>query len=147
MAQQVFWLAKTLEQMSPEEFESLCDGCGKCCLHKLEDEDTGDVYYTKVACRYLDHDTCRCQEYTERQRLVEACAVLTPASVQDTYWLPETCAYRLVAEGIPLFDWHPLISGDPESVHSAGISVRGRVVHENTVDLDDLEDHVVRWVN
>lgn len=147
MAQQVFWLAKTLEQMSAEEFESLCDGCGKCCLHKLEDEDTGDVYYTKVACRYLDHDTCRCQEYTERQRLVEACAVLTPATVQDTYWLPETCAYRLVAEGIPLFDWHPLISGDPESVHTAGISVRGRVVHENLVNPDDLEDYVVRWVN
>jgi uncharacterized protein len=127
MAVRVFWLAKTLEQMSPEEFESLCDGCGKCCLHKLEDEDDGDVYYTNVACRYLDHDTCRCQEYTDRQRLVEAC--------------------RLVAEGIPLFDWHPLISGDPESVHTAGISVRGRVVHENTVNPDDLEDYVVRWVN
>ena len=98
MAQQVFWLAKTLEQMSPEEFESLCDGCGKCCLHKLEDEDTGDVYYTKVACRYLDHDTCRCQEYTNRQQLVAACAVLTPETVKDTYWLPETCAYRLVAD-------------------------------------------------
>jgi len=147
MAQQVFWLAKTLAQMSPEEFESLCDGCGKCCLHKLEDENTGDVYYTKVACRYLDHDTCRCQEYTERQRLVQACAVLTPDTVKDTYWLPETCAYRLVAERIPLFDWHPLISGDPESVHAAGISVRGRVVHESTVNPDDMEDYVVRWVN
>jgi len=147
MAQQVFWLAKKLEQMSQEEFESLCDGCGKCCLHKLEDEDTGDVYYTKVACRYLDHDTSRCQEYTNRQRLVEACAVLTPESVKDTYWLPETCAYRLVAEGIPLFDWHPLVSGDPDSVHTAGISVRGRVVHEESVDIDDLEDYVVRWVN
>ncbi len=92
MAVRVFWLEKTLEQMSAEEFESLCDGCGKCCLHKLEDEDSGDVYYTKVACRYLDHDTCRCQEYTDRQRLVEACAVLTPQTVGYTYWLPETCA-------------------------------------------------------
>ncbi|MEN0036470.1 MAG: YcgN family cysteine cluster protein [Cellvibrio sp.] len=147
MAQQVFWLAKTLEQMSPEEFESLCDGCGKCCLHKLEDEDDGDVYYTNVACRYLDHDTCRCQAYTDRQRLVEACAVLTPATVKETYWLPETCAYRLKAEGIPLFDWHPLISGDPNSVHQAGVSVAGRVIHENAVDPDDLEDHIVRWVN
>lgn len=147
MAQQVFWLAKTLEQMSAEEFESLCDGCGKCCLHKLEDEDTGDVYYTKVACRYLDHDTCRCQEYTNRQQLVEACAVLTPDTVKDTYWLPETCAYRLIADGIPLFDWHPLVSGDPDSIHSAGVSVRGRVVHEASVNPDDFEDYVVRWVN
>lgn len=147
MAQQVFWRAKTLQEMSTEEFESLCDGCGKCCLHKLEDEDSGDVYYTKVACRYLDHDTCRCQEYTERQQLVEACAVLTPASVQETYWLPETCAYRLVAEGIPLFDWHPLVSGDPNSVHEAGISVAGRVVHEQDVDPEDFEDYVIRWVN
>ncbi len=147
MAQQVFWRAKKLEQMSQEEFESLCDGCGKCCLHKLEDEDTGDVYYTKVACRYLDHDTSRCQEYTDRQRLVEACAVLTPATVKETYWLPETCAYRLVAEGIPLFDWHPLVSGDPNSVHMAGVSVRGRIVHEQSVNVEDLEDYVIRWVN
>jgi uncharacterized cysteine cluster protein YcgN (CxxCxxCC family) len=147
MAQQVFWRAKTLQEMSNEEFESLCDGCGKCCLHKLEDEDTGDVYYTKVACRYLDHDTCRCQEYTDRQQLVEACAVLTPATVKETYWLPETCAYRLIAEGIPLFDWHPLVSGDPESVHLAGISVAGRVVHEQDVDPEDFEDYVIRWVN
>lgn len=147
MAQQVFWRAKKLEQMSQEEFESLCDGCGKCCLHKLEDEDTGDVYYTKVACRYLDHDTSRCREYTDRQRLVEACAVLTPATVKETYWLPETCAYRLVAEVIPLFDWHPLVSGDPNSVHMAGVSVRGRIVHEQSVNVEDLEDYVIRWVN
>lgn len=147
MAHQVFWRTKTLTEMSVEEFESLCDGCGKCCLHKLEDEDTGDVYYTKVACRYLDHDTCRCQAYTDRQQLVEACAVLTPASVKDTYWLPETCAYRLIAEGIPLFDWHPLVSGDPDTVHTAGISVAGRVVHEQDVNPDDFEDYVIRWVN
>lgn len=147
MAQQVFWQRKTFQEMSPEEFESLCDGCGKCCLHKLEDEDSGDVYYTKVACRYLDHDTCRCQEYTDRQQLVEACAVLTPDSVKETYWLPETCAYRLVADGILLFDWHPLVSGDPDSVHKAGISVAGRVVHEQDVDPEDYEDYVIRWVN
>ncbi|UUA73356.1 YcgN family cysteine cluster protein [Cellvibrio sp. QJXJ] len=147
MAQQVFWQRKTFQEMSPEEFESLCDGCGKCCLHKLEDEDSGDVYYTKVACRYLDHDTCRCQEYTDRQQLVEACAVLTPDSVKETYWLPETCAYRLVADGFPLFDWHPLVSGDPDSVHKAGISVAGRVVHEQDVDPEDYEDYVIRWVN
>lgn len=146
MAHQVFWAAKTLEQMSSSEFESLCDGCGKCCLHKLEDEDTGDVYYTKVACRYLDHDSCRCQEYTNRQTLVPECVVLTPESVKDTYWLPETCAYRLIAEGAPLFDWHPLISGDPDSVHKAGMSVAGQVVHEHAVNPDDMEDYIVRWV-
>lgn len=147
MAQQVFWRAKTLQEMTPEEFEALCDGCGKCCLHKLEDEDTGDVYYTKVACRYLGEDDCRCKEYPRRQELVEACAVLTPDAVKDVFWLPETCAYRLIAENIPLFDWHPLVSGDPESVHAAGISVRGRVIAEDQVDPDDLEDYIIRWVN
>ena len=146
MAQQVFWRAKTLEQMTPSEFESLCDGCGKCCLHKLQDEDTDEVYYTKVACRFLDHDNCQCQVYHERQKHVPDCVVLTPQSVQETYWLPETCAYRLIAEGIPLFDWHPLLSGEPASVRKAGMSVAGQVVHENSVDLNDLEDYVVRWV-
>lgn len=146
MAQQVFWVAKKLHEMSAAEFESLCDGCGKCCLHKLEDEDSGDVYYTKVACRYLDHNSCRCQAYTERQQLVAECAVLTPESVKDTYWLPETCAYRLIDEGLPLFDWHPLVSGDPQSVHAAGMSVAGKVLHENAVAPDDYEDYIVRWV-
>ncbi len=146
MAQQVFWLAKKLGEMSKAEFEALCDGCGKCCLHKLEDEDTGDVYYTKVACRYLDHTSCRCQAYDQRQQLVPECVVLTPESVKDTYWLPETCAYRLIDQGLPLFDWHPLISGDPDSVHKAGMSVSGQVLHEQDVAEEDLEDHIVRWV-
>lgn len=146
MAQRVFWATKKLHEMSAEEFESLCDGCGKCCLHKLEDEDSGDVYYTKVACRYLDHNSCRCQAYNDRQTLVAECAVLTPETVKDTYWLPETCAYRLIDEGLPLFDWHPLISGDPDSVHAAGMSVSGKVLHENAVAQDDLEDYIVRWV-
>jgi len=146
MPVQVFWRAKKLHEMSTSEFESLCDGCGKCCLHKLEDEDSGDVFYTKVACRFLDHDTCKCQVYDERQKHIPACVTLTAESVKDTYWLPETCAYRLISEGIPLFDWHPLISGDPHSVHKAGMSVAGQVLHENSVNPDDLEDHIVRWV-
>jgi uncharacterized protein len=146
MAVQVFWYAKTLHEMSAEEFESLCDGCGKCCLHKLEDEDNGDVYYTKVACRFLDHANCKCKVYDERQKHVPECIVLTPTSVTETYWLPETCAYRLIAEGIPLFDWHPLVSGDPNSVHKAGMSVAGQVIDEASVNIDDLEDYVVRWV-
>ncbi len=146
MPVQVFWRAKKLHEMSRTEFESLCDGCGKCCLHKLEDEDTGDVFYTKVACRFLDDASCKCQVYEERQVHVPDCIALTPESVQETYWLPETCAYRLIDEGIPLFDWHPLVSGDPESVHKAGMSVAGLVVPENSVNPDDLEEYVVRWV-
>lgn len=146
MPVQVFWLAKKLHEMSPTEFESLCDGCGKCCLHKLEDEDTGDVYYTKVACRFLNHDTCKCEVYPERQKHIPDCLTVTPESVKDTFWLPETCAYRLIDEGIPLFDWHPLVSGDPDSVHKAGMSVAGLVINENSVNTDDLEDYIVRWV-
>ncbi len=146
MPVQVFWRAKKLHEMSPSEFESLCDGCGKCCLHKLEDEDTGDVFYTKIACRFLDHDTCKCQVYDERKKHIPDCVTLTPDSVKDTYWLPETCAYRLIAEGIPLFDWHPLVSGDPDSVHKMGMSVAGQVLHENSVSPEDFEDHIVRWV-
>lgn len=146
MAVQVFWRAKTLAQMTLPEFESLCDGCGKCCLHKLEDEDTGAVYYTNVACRYLDHDSCQCQSYEDRQKNVPDCVVLKPETVKETYWLPETCAYRLIAEGLPLFDWHPLLTGDPASVHKAGMSVAKQVVHENLVKPEDLEDYVVRWV-
>lgn len=146
MAAQVFWRTKTLQEMTPGEWESLCDGCGKCCLHKLEDEDTGDVFYTRVACRYLDHDQCRCQAYSQRQALVPGCVVLTPDSVKDTWWLPETCAYRLLDEGLPLFDWHPLVSGDPDSVHKAGMSVAGKVLAEASVAEDDYEDYIIRWV-
>lgn len=146
MAQQVFWIQKSLQEMTQEEFEAVCDGCGKCCLHKLEDEDSGDVFYTKVACRFLDHNTCRCQSYSDRQQKVPDCVVLTPATLAETYWLPETCAYRLLDEGLPLFDWHPLVSGDPDSVHRANMSVANKVIAEENVDLDDLEDYVIRWV-
>lgn len=141
-----FWEVKTLEQMSASEWESLCDGCGKCCLHKLEDEDNGDIHYTNLACRYLDDDTCRCQAYEERQRLVPDCIVLRPEDVAEFHWLPDTCAYRLLAEGNPLPDWHPLRSGDPASVHRAGISARGRTVSEAEVAEEDWEDCIVHWV-
>lgn len=141
-----FWEVKTLEQMSATEWESLCDGCGKCCLHKLEDEDNGDIHYTNVACRYLDDDNCRCQAYAERQRLVPDCIVLRPEDVAEFHWLPDTCAYRLLAEGNPLPDWHPLRSGDPASVHRAGISARGRTVSEAEVAEEDWEECIVHWV-
>ncbi len=141
-----FWEHKTLEQLNSDEWESLCDGCGKCCLHKLEDEDTGEVYYTCVACRYLDVNKGGCRSYANRLSLVPECVHLQPKDVAQFHWLPQTCAYRLVAEGRPLYDWHPLISGDRDSVVRAGESVRGRVIEERRVDVDDLEDYIVHWV-
>lgn len=138
-----FWRRKKLAEMTREEWESLCDGCAKCCLIKLEDEDTGQVDYTDIACRLLDLGTCRCTNYPARSRLVPDCIVLTPAKTARFDWLPTTCAYRLIAEGKDLAWWHPLVSGDPETVHRAGISVRGRVVAETRGD--DPEDRVVTW--
>lgn len=132
--------------MSAQEWESLCDGCGKCCLHKLEDEDDGQVYYTNIACRLLSSADCRCQRYEERLQLVPDCINLSPADVDQFHWLPVTCAYRLVAEGKPLQPWHPLISGDPDSVHRAGISVKGKIFPESAVAEEDYEDFIVHWV-
>jgi len=138
-----YWKRKPLAEMSKAEWESLCDGCGRCCLNKLEDADTGRIYHTDVVCRLLDDQTCRCVSYEERKRFVPECQILTPQNLQRYPWLPSTCAYRLLSEGKALRWWHPLVSGDPETVHEAGISVRGRVVSER--DTDDLENHVVSW--
>lgn len=138
-----FWQRKSLADMSPAEWESLCDGCGKCCLHKLEDEDTGEIAYTNVACRLLDIGKCRCTRYAERKRLVPDCVQLEPGNVGALRWMPSTCAYRLLAEGKDLPDWHPLVSGDPDTVHRAGISVRGRSVPERKAG--DLFDYIVKW--
>ena len=131
--------------MTPEEWESLCDGCGKCCLVKLEDPDDGEICFTNVACRLLDARSCRCLDYAKRQRLVPDCVVLRPDTIAGLSFMPESCAYRLLAEGRPLYWWHPLVSGDPETVHHAGVSVRGRAVNEDRVA--DLEDHVIDWLN
>ena len=139
-----FWQAKALNAMTPAEWESLCDGCGRCCVIKLEDEATGALHYTDVACRLFDDRSCRCGNYPLRARLVAGCVVLTPKTLPEiAHWMPSTCAYRLLHEGKPLYDWHPLVSGDPESVHAAGISLRGRVVPEYEVDEDEFEDHIV----
>jgi len=140
-----WWERKALSRMTPEEWESLCDGCGKCCLIKLEDPDDGEIVFTDVACHLLNGQSCRCRNYADRQRLVSDCVVLRPETVATLEFMPRSCAYRLRAEGRPLYWWHPLVSGDPETVHLAGMSVRGRVVPEREVKDDDLEDHIVTW--
>lgn len=133
-----FWKTKALSAMSRPEWESLCDGCGRCCLHKLEDIDSGEVHYTRVACRLLDLSSCRCSDYRRRTARVADCEVLTADNITSIDWLPSTCAYRLLAEHKDLPWWHPLVSGDPETVHQAGISVRSMAISEVEVE-DDLE--------
>ncbi|MEO1752238.1 YcgN family cysteine cluster protein [Thiofaba sp. EF100] len=140
-----WWATKTLDEMSPQEWESLCDGCGLCCLHKLEDEDDGTVYTTNVACELLDCASARCTDYPNRQRRVPGCTVLRPQDVARFHWLPSTCAYRCLAEGRPLPAWHPLLSGDPDSTRKTGHSVAGRCLSARDIPLDALEDHIVDW--
>lgn len=141
-----FWERYSLKELSPAEWEALCDGCGRCCLHKLEYEDTGEIAYTRVACKLLDLATARCRDYPGRKRQVPDCVQLSPDNLDAINWLPATCAYRRLHEGRGLPRWHPLISGDPQSVQKARISVIGRVLPETVVDEDELEEHVVRWV-
>lgn len=136
-----FWKVIPLAAMSREQWESLCDGCGKCCLHKLEDAETGEIYNTNVACRLLDHNTMRCRNYAQRKRYVPDCTILTAGKVGEFRWLPESCGYRRIHEGRDLEDWHPLVSGDPKSVHKAGVSMRRRVIDERKAG--PLEDHII----
>jgi uncharacterized cysteine cluster protein YcgN (CxxCxxCC family) len=142
-----FWDEKTLAEMTTAEWESLCDGCGRCCLLKLEDEETGALYTSDVRCQLLDGETCQCSDYANRLSVVADCIKLTPENVETISWIPATCAYRRIAEGKGLAWWHPLISGDPETVHAVGVSVRGRTLSEAEVDPDDWEDHVADWPN
>lgn len=145
MSDAPFWRTTPLSEMSREQWESLCDGCAKCCLTKLKDIDSGELVYTDVACHLLDLDNCRCERYDDRRDYVPSCHVLTPETFGDLPWMPSGCAYRLIAGGKDLPLWHPLVSGEPDSVHVAGASVRHRVLSETEVDDIDLEDHVVAW--
>ena len=139
-----YWERKKLRDLNDREWEALCDGCGKCCLNKLEDEDTGEVVLTRVACRLFDDATCRCTQYDIRHQFVPECIVLRPDTIdRHLYWLPQTCAYRLVHQGRPLFDWHPLISGTPDTVHDAAVSMRHATVPEFEVPEEDWEDHLI----
>ncbi len=141
-----FWRVKRLGEMTQPEWESLCDGCGRCCLNKLIDEDTNETVFTDVGCKLLDGKTCRCTDYAHRQAKVKDCVRLTPRNVRRLTWLPPTCGYRLVAEGRDLYWWHPLKSGSAETVHEAGVSVRGRVTaSEKDVPDDKLEEYIVSW--
>ena len=140
-----FWEEKTLEEMTAEEWEALCDGCGRCCLMKLEDEDTGEIYTSDVHCRLLDGETCKCTDYSHRTARVPDCIRLTPENVRTIPWIPGTCAYRRLAEGKGLAWWHPLVSGDPETVIAAGVSVKGRTVAEGEVAPGTWEEHVADW--
>ncbi|MCQ4348430.1 YcgN family cysteine cluster protein [Pseudomonas stutzeri] len=138
-----FWKRKPLAQLDRDEWESLCDGCGLCCLQKLEDEDDGSVYYTRIACKLLDLDSCLCSNYAERQRFVPDCIRLTPEQADQFRWLPPTCAYRLVAEGKDLLPWHHLVCGDRRAVHEARISQAGRMLSETSVADADWEEHLI----
>jgi hypothetical protein len=138
-----FWKRKSLAQLDRDEWESLCDGCGLCCLQKLEDDEDGSVYYTRIACKLLDLATCRCSNYAERKRFVPDCIQLTPEQADQFRWLPPTCAYRLVAEGKDLLPWHHLVCGDRQAVHDARVSQAGRMLSETAVAEEDWEEHLI----
>lgn len=140
-----FWETKSLTEMTPQEWESLCDGCAKCCLIKLEDEDSGDVAYTRLHCKLLDADLCRCADYKNRKVKVPDCVILTPKSVSELKWMPKSCAYRRVHEGRGLEDWHHLVCGDRQRIHEVGKSIMGQTVSEETVFEEDQIDWIIDW--
>jgi uncharacterized cysteine cluster protein YcgN (CxxCxxCC family) len=139
-----FWKTKTLDQMSTAEWESLCDGCARCCLVKLEDEDSGKIHLTRLACRLLDTNACRCTDYSNRFARMSDCLAITPANLASLTWLPETCGYRTIQEGRDLAWWHPLVSGDPDTVHLAGISARGWTISEARVPEDEIDRYIIQ---
>tara|TARA_R100001086_G_scaffold248869_2_gene186829 strand:- start:1072 stop:1542 length:471 start_codon:yes stop_codon:yes gene_type:complete len=140
-----FWKSRSLQELSHDEWESLCDGCGKCCLLKLEEEDTGEIAYTRLHCRLFNPDTCRCSNYDDRKQYVPDCVQLTPDNIPMLKWMPRTCAYRLIAEGRDLPDWHHLVSGDRAAIHKAGKSVLGKTLSEDSVLEEDQVDWIIDW--
>ena len=145
MSDNDYWRHTPLDQMSPQEWEKLCDGCGKCCVIKLEDVDDGTIHYTDISCTLLDGTTCQCKDYPNRKALVPDCVMLTPDNLEALPWMPPSCAYRLLHEGKALPDWHPLVTGDPQSTHKAGQSVLGQIFSEDDIAEDDYPDHIKNW--
>lgn len=145
MMQGAFWQEKSLSELSEQEWESLCDGCGKCCLNKLIDEETDELVFTNVACNLLNTKSCQCSDYANRFNREPDCLQITPDKIEEYHWLPSTCAYRLLAEGKPLPEWHPLLTGSTSAMHKAGQSVRGKVVHE--AFAGEWEDHIIFWAS
>lgn len=143
-AENKFWLSNRLSELNPSEWEQLCDGCAKCCLHRFEDIDTQEIHFTNVCCRYLNQQTCQCTDYSNRSVNVPDCVSVTLEVLDDPYWLPESCAYRLLAEDKPLPEWHPLVSGRSESVAESGNAIGGRAISE--LEADDLEHHMIDWI-
>lgn len=143
----MFWKNKPMNALTPSEWESICDGCGRCCLQKLEDEDTGDVYYTDVVCRYFNESTCQCTQYQKRSVLVPRCVKLTYEDIDRFHWLPSSCSYKVLHDTGDLPEWHPLLSKDNKSVQNAGVSIQGKVISEANVNEDDWEDRIITWVD
>ncbi len=142
-----WWHEKSLFELNRREWEALCDGCGRCCLHKIEEIDTQELLYTRVACQQFDIERCRCSNYAKRRQLVPDCVDLSTLDIHELEQLPTTCAYRLRAGGQPLPQWHPLITGDPESVHAAGISIRGNAISDEYVHPDGYDEHILFWMS
>ena len=140
-----FWKTTPLSDMSPDEWEALCDGCGKCCVIKLEDVDDGTIYYTDIGCKQLDTSSCRCKDYSNRKAIVPDCVILKPDSLDALPWMPTSCAYRLINEGQDLPRWHPLITGNAQSTHDAGQSVKDKIFTEGDIAEDDYPDHIKNW--
>jgi uncharacterized cysteine cluster protein YcgN (CxxCxxCC family) len=141
-----FWEDKSLSEMTQNEWESLCDGCAQCCLQKLEDEYSGEVFYTRLACELLDINSGHCTNYANRFKIINDCVKIRLEDIAEFHWLPNSCAYRRLADGRGLAHWHPLLSGDPESVHKAGISVRGKAIPDQNIPEEDWEEHIIHWV-
>ncbi|PIP01825.1 MAG: hypothetical protein COW18_14515 [Zetaproteobacteria bacterium CG12_big_fil_rev_8_21_14_0_65_54_13] len=139
----MFWKEKAMSEMSDDEWESLCDGCGRCCVWKFEDEDTAEILYTDIRCQQFNESTCRCTDYPQRTTIEPECMDIRALEEKQFAWLPESCAYRLLHEGKPLFDWHPLISGDKQSVHTAGISLQHKTTSPEGITEEDIIRHII----